>query len=166
MRTSNLRRPIRRLIAGVAVIAALSTTAACSLGEDEPAADPTSSTSASAEETGGDEEPESTQVFPDMGDDFAGVLADVTQDACPVEKGAVEAKGTVVNSAKKPRDLFIGVIWLKKNSGDSVDGGLGEWTAKAVPPGETVEWSVKADLDSKPARCVLQAKSNKVGTLK
>jgi hypothetical protein len=167
MTTSNFRR----IIASLAVLASLSGLSACTKTKDatpDPnasasTADATVSESTDATPT---DEPSSTQVFTDMGDDFAGILSDVTTEKCPVEKGAVEAKGTVVNSAKKARDIFIGVIWLKKDSGDSVDGGLGEFTAKNVGPGETVKWSVKAELGQKPGRCVLQAKSNKAGTLK
>lgn len=135
-------------------------------GSTEPTLSPTTpgASEPAAQSSAPSDQPSSTQVFTDMGADFRGVLADVTTEACPTTKGKVTAKGTVVNSAQEAADLFIGVIWLKPDSGDSV--AMKEWTAKNVAPGESVEWSVSATLPSKPGRCVLQAKANKAGTLK
>lgn len=134
-----------------------------SAGSSTPSESASATPSESASATPSDQ-PSSTQVLTNMGDDFRGILADVTTDACPVEKGKVTAKGSVVNSDAKAADISIGVIWLKPDSGDSV--AIGEWTGKNVAPGESVDWSVTATLPSKPGRCVLQAKANKAGTLK
>jgi hypothetical protein len=160
---------VRRLVASVAIVGLTLGLAACS-GEDDPGQQPdTDETSqAAGEETDATDEPSdeptSTQVEPSMGDDFDGILSDVTTESCPTDKGEVEATGTVLNSSDDARDILITVVWLKKNSGDSV--AINFVALKDVPAGETVEWTVPATLDRKAARCVVAAKSNKVGTLK
>ena len=98
-----------------------------------------------------------------MGDDFDGILADVTTQACPTDKGAVKASGKVLNSMDDARDILVSVVWLKKDSGDSV--AINYVELKNVPAGESVRWTIPASLDRKAARCVVAAKSNKVGTL-
>jgi hypothetical protein len=167
MSTSILRRPslnpVRRVVAGLAVATlGVTAVAGCSSG-NETKADPTP-TAGVSESGEPSDEPTSTQVTPSMGEDFRGILSDVTQDSCPLDKGKVEAKGNVLNSAKKAQDILITVVWLKKNSGDSVD--INYFEAKNVAAGDTVKWSVEGELNQKAARCVLSAQANKVGTLK
>ena len=161
---------VRRLAPALLLLAGL--TACTGSDPGDPSASPggasPASESSSAEPSGSatpssDGTPGSTQVEPSMGDDFAGILADVTTDACPTGKGKVEARGTVLNSSDKPRDLLITVVWLKKDSGDSVS--IGYAALPDVAAGDTVEWSVPATLDRKAARCVIAAKANRVGTL-
>lgn len=163
---------VRRMVATLAILGLTLGLGACSQNDD-PADEPdaggetSQATGEQSDASGEDDpsdEPSSTQVEPSMGDDFAGILADVTTESCPTGKGDVEANGTALNSNDKARDILISVVWLKKNSGDSV--AINYVALKEVPAGETVEWSVPATLNKKAARCVVAAKSNKVGTLK
>lgn len=160
----------RRLVAAAAVLGLALGLAGCSGADDpadEPSADGTSQAAGEESDAAGEDEPSdepsSTQVEPSMGDDFDGILADVTTESCPTDKGDVEASGTALNSKDDARDILISVVWLKKNSGDSV--AINYVALKDVPAGETVEWAVPATLSRKAARCVVAAKSNQVGTL-
>ena len=98
----------------------------------------------------------STQVFTDMGSDFRGNIDDVNLKECPTAKGEATASGTVKNTSDEAADILIGVIWLRGDTGDSVA------TAAA---GASIPWSVTKDLPEAAGRCVLQAKSNVVGTI-
>ena len=170
MNLARNRRIVRGLVATTAILGLSMGLGACS--QDDGASDAPDAAASSQPESAGDgaageedpsDDPSSTQVEPSMGDDFTGVLADVTTEECPTEHGDVEATGTVINSKDKARDILVSVVWLKKNSGDSLAVNYVE--LKDVPAGESVEWSVPATLNKMAARCVVAAKSNKVGTL-
>ena len=105
----------------------------------------------------------STQVFTDMGSDFRGIIDDVNLKECPTAKGEATASGTVKNTSDEAADILIGVIWLRGDTGDSVP--TAEFTAKGVAAGASIPWSVTKDLPEAAGRCVLQAKSNVVGTI-
>lgn len=105
----------------------------------------------------------STQVFTDMGSDFRGIIDDVNLKECPTAKGESTASGTVKNTSDEAADILIGVIWLRGDTGDSV--ATAEFTAKGVAAGASIPWSVTKDLPEAAGRCVLQAKSNVVGTI-
>ncbi|MGD9958679.1 hypothetical protein [Nocardioides sp.] len=157
----------RRLVVSAAVACLTLGLGACSGSDpDEPGAAQTSAatkpTDATSEDAAGDE-PSSTQVEPSMGEDFDGILADVATKSCPTDKGDVKASGTVMNSKDDARDILVSVVWLKKDSGDSV--AINYVELKDVPAGESATWSVPASLDRKAGRCLVSAKSNKVGTL-
>lgn len=157
--------PRSRVLAGCAAAVMMLSLAACSQdGDPGASADPSKPAGSEATTTSTTEPPPSTQVIEDMGDDFRGILADVDMQDCSLEKGTGAAGGTVTNSDKDAADISIAVIWLKKDSGDSV--AIGEWTAKDVAPGETVEWSIEKKLKSNAARCVLNARANVAGTIK
>ncbi|MGL5810860.1 MAG: hypothetical protein ACRCYQ_13030 [Nocardioides sp.] len=156
---------VRRSVAVAAATGLTVTLGACGRSaedkaEPEQKAKPAATDGGSGSPT---DEPSSTQVEPGMGKDFDGILADVTTEDCPTAKGEVEAKGTVLNSKKDDRDILISVVWLKKNSGDSL--AIDYVALTDVGAGDTKEWSVKADLPRNADRCVIAAKSNKVGTL-
>ncbi|CUR54175.1 hypothetical protein NOCA2130015 [metagenome] len=166
--TRDMNTPIiRGLVAISAILGIASGLTACSDTADnppgEPKAAPSKATAGGDNQSASEGESSSTQVEPSMGDDFDGILTDVTTQACPTDKGEVKATGKVLNSKDDPRDILVSVVWLKKDSGDSV--AINYVGLKSVPAGKAVKWSVPASLDRKAGRCVVSAKSNKVGTL-
>lgn len=83
-----------------------------------------------------------------------GAVADVKVTECGLEKGNQTAKLELVNSAKKPRDYSIMVIWLKNDSGTPLGSGLVKQEAAA--PGKKMELTAKAKVVDQADRCVLR----------
>lgn len=120
-------------------------------GTDQPAAAPKAST--------GVVSPKLTKV-PDL-KGSQGVVKDAKLTGCSTEPGDVEAKGTVVNSAAKARDIVIVVSWVTPTS-DVVARGV--TALKAVEPGQTSDWSATSKLKfNGGAQCVMTVNA---GTLK
>jgi hypothetical protein len=130
--------------------------AACG-GGDEEASTVSPSASVPVEETPSGE----IQDVPVLKENWEGIRADVTVDECPTDAGDVTAQGTVVNSAKKARDIVIVISW---NAPDSTDPLLQlSVTKKGVPAGETVDWSASGELPADAGQCIVLARSGELG---
>ncbi|MFY0408023.1 hypothetical protein [Solicola sp. PLA-1-18] len=129
----------RRPVACLLVAAAALSLAACTGGQDGqdgPAAAPTSSVPTNISPT--------LAPTPDFRGDPRGVIADVEVDSCDTDPGTVVAKGSVTNSASKPRDIAVVISWAVPGSGDVLARAAA--TLRDVPPGSTEVWSVRTTL--------------------
>lgn len=144
------RRTVRVAAAIMAVCAGMGLTA-CGGDEEPSAASPSASVPAEEAPTG------EIQDVPVLREDWEGIRADVTVDECPTAAGDVTALGTVVNSAKKARDIVIVISW---NAPETTDPLLQlSVTEEGVPAGETVDWSASGELPADAGQCIVLARS-------
>jgi hypothetical protein len=139
----------------VLVVAVLMGATACS-GDDKPSADKPSPTSAPTTQDTGIISPADLPKIPKFTGKTTGIINDTVQDSCDTAPGPVNASGTVTNSGSKPQDLVVVISWAVTSTSDVVARGVA--TLKDVAAGDTVDWSVKADLKStETVACVMTA---------
>lgn len=128
----------------------------CTGANPTPPSSPAPSVSASSDElpVGKIQQP------PALEEGWKGILADVTVTSCPTEAGKVTAVGTVVNSAKKARDLSIVIAWNAPGSTRSLM--QLAVTKRAVPAGKKVDWKTSGNLPADSGPCVVLARSGKL----
>lgn len=142
----------------MAAAALLALLAGCTGSGETPA--PDDSPSAGATSSAQELETGEVQQPPELEDGWQGILGDVTVENCPTEAGDVTATGTVLNSAKKPRDISIVVAWNAPDSTRSIM--QLAVTKKDVPAGKTVTWKVSGDLPSASGPCIVLARSGEL----
>lgn len=94
-------------------------------------------------------------TMPELTDPI-GVVDDIVIEECQLEKGAVRAAGTAVNSGDGESDIAITIIWMLNNSDDPIS--LASTTLEDVPAGDEVAWSVETDIERAAERCVINAR--------
>ena len=93
-------------------------------------------------------------------DGAQGIRSSITLDQCGMAAGPVTAAGQATNGAGSATDIVIAVDWATASS-DVVARGVA--VLKAVAPGATVPWSVKAQLDYQGAvNCIPNAQAGKL----
>lgn len=101
--------------------------------------------------------------IPNFGEDAAGIRKDVKLESCTYTQGDVVAKGTVTNSADGPRDIYVSVLWMGPNN-ETLS--IKTFTAKDVAAGKSETFDLASSLPIEGKRCLVNAKSAAVGTLK
>ena len=85
-----------------------------------------------------------------------GVSRDVVIVRCDVKAGQAVASGTVVNTAMRPADFAITIIWLLNTSAEPV--ALASTTVPAVERAATVPWFITTTLPDRAERCIAHAR--------
>jgi hypothetical protein len=126
----------------VVLVAVVLGAGACS-DDEEPSSDEPTSSSTSADT--GIISPELPEI-PKFDGKTAGVIDDVVVDSCDTEAGAVAASGSATNSSGDTQDIVVVISWAVTTTSDVVARGVA--TLEDVEAGDTVPWSVAADLAS------------------
>ena len=88
--------------------------------------------------------------------DASGVARDVVIARCDLQAGDAVASGTVVNTAMRPADFAITIIWLPLDSADPV--AVASTTVPAVERAATVAWSITTVIPDQAGRCAVNAR--------
>ncbi|HHU08803.1 MAG TPA: hypothetical protein GXZ60_02125 [Intrasporangiaceae bacterium] len=120
-------------------------------------------TDAGTESATDSETAEETEAGPDrdpvveLEGEAAGIRSDVTLDSCDLTAGAVQATGSVTNSADEARDVVVMIVWLEQESNSSL--ARKTFVERDLAPGESVDFTLDAELAEDARECVVNARA-------
>ncbi len=125
--------------------------AGCSGDDEDPQADGSESPSSSESIDPGNVSPSDLPPFPTLKKKQGGAIGDLELGDCATDAGKQEVSGTITSSQKRTTDFLVTVSWT--TSGNDVMG-LGWKFLKGVKPGDSVDFTIKADVADGATQCV------------